>query len=423
MHTEKTEKKVMQNAFAKLLVLGMLAMLGACASTTALASDSGQTRAAKAETRVLRILFIGNSLTYFNNLPQILEGLANTGNSGIELQTRMISAGGATLEYHWLNSAAVDEIRSQAWDYVVLQEQGSMGTQFFEGKPAFNKPNLFHAYAYAFDHEIKKAGAKTVFMLTWAGKRNPEQQDLIDYAYMSIAKELGAIVVPVGWAWKRVQALAPNLNLYFDGAHPNATGSYLLAATIYSTLFHAKPSRAPTKLSGASWNPRGDINPDVTAVLVDIQPEEVKLLQGIAFKAAEELRGHGGYLAIPEPAYPQAPQLPPGEAVDISDLIGDWSGTTILHSGSEAVMNLKIGEKGKAELEMSTQDGGRYISPVTILAWSDSEFVFMHEFSGIWFQFGLKDDQLTGIASKGIPSTPLASVSSWSLQRRPQTNN
>jgi hypothetical protein len=46
----------------------------------------------------LRGLFVGNSYTYFNNLPYLLEALAQSDKGSRPVKTRMVVQGGATLQ-------------------------------------------------------------------------------------------------------------------------------------------------------------------------------------------------------------------------------------------------------------------------------------------------------------------------------------
>src|SRR5271169_3959760 len=76
----------------------------------------------------LRILFIGNSYTYFNNLPEIFSRLAMAGQPGLSVETTAITVGGSTLAQHRQRGAAQKAIREGHWDYVVLQEQSALGS-------------------------------------------------------------------------------------------------------------------------------------------------------------------------------------------------------------------------------------------------------------------------------------------------------
>ena len=72
----------------------------------------------------VRMLFIGNSFTTKNDLPTLLSAIAKAG-KGITIESKIISAGGASLRRHW-NAGAASTITSAKWDYVVFQEQSTL---------------------------------------------------------------------------------------------------------------------------------------------------------------------------------------------------------------------------------------------------------------------------------------------------------
>lgn len=184
----------------------------------------------------LKILFIGNSYTYGNDLPEILAQLMN--GKGIKVSYESVTVGGATLEKHWLDGKAKEAIHKQSWDYVVLQEQST--------RP-FSQTEAFYQYAHLFAEEIKKTSAKPVFYMTWASKANPDEQPGLTEAYRTIAKETGSLTAPVGEAWK--QAVMVGMDLYIsDGRHPNLLGSYLAGCVIYKTLTGRNASELPRQL-------------------------------------------------------------------------------------------------------------------------------------------------------------------------------
>src|SRR5664280_2803382 len=71
-----------------------------------------------------RILFIGNSYTYVNDLPRVFTDLARSG--GHRVQTGMSAQGGWTLADHVASTSTLDLLRSSKWDFVVLQEQSEI---------------------------------------------------------------------------------------------------------------------------------------------------------------------------------------------------------------------------------------------------------------------------------------------------------
>jgi hypothetical protein len=101
------------------------------------------------------------------------------------METRMVVEGGATLQDHWEKGDALKAIREGAWDYVILQDHSALGAYLVNGQSQVADPEYFHKYARLFAREIKRAGAKTVFYLTWARKGASERdQTALNYAYI-----------------------------------------------------------------------------------------------------------------------------------------------------------------------------------------------------------------------------------------------
>ncbi len=184
----------------------------------------------------VRMLFIGNSFTTKNDLPTLLSAIAKAG-KGITIESKIISAGGASLRRHW-NAGATSTITGAKWDYVVFQEQSTL--------PIKNS-NRFHENVREFVPAMKESGAKMVLFMTWARKKEPENQSLLTDSYNKIGKELGVSVVPVGTAWQKLVAKHDKPVLHAaDGSHPTMAGSYLAACTFYTTLFDGDPTEFET---------------------------------------------------------------------------------------------------------------------------------------------------------------------------------
>jgi len=181
-----------------------------------------------------RILFIGNSFTFRNDLPGLITTLAASRTPPHTLATQMIVAGGASLRQHWNGGTALEAVQQGAWDTVVLQEQSTL---------PMKNATRFHENVRLFHEEITQSGARTLLYLTWARQQSPETQEALTQAYLTIATELNAGVAPVGIAWQQALKENPALPLYDkDGSHPSPLGSYLAACVFYATLFDASPA-------------------------------------------------------------------------------------------------------------------------------------------------------------------------------------
>jgi len=187
-----------------------------------------------------RLLFIGNSFTARNDMPGLLERLAAA--RGLVLKHHLISAGGASLRMHWNKGEARSAIEGSTYDYVILQEQSTLG---------FKNPVRMHENVRLFDEAIKASGAKTVLYMTWARKNSPQTQAAITSAYQDIGLELGAIVVPVGSVWQEFMKRHDRPELHDkDLSHPTLAGSYLAACVFLEVVFKQSPVGIANDLKG-----------------------------------------------------------------------------------------------------------------------------------------------------------------------------
>ncbi len=213
----------------------------------------------RSQPTALKVLFIGNSFTARNNVPELIAQLAVARSH--RLEHRLIQAGGASLRMHWNKGEAQSAIQQTRYDYVVLQEQSTL---------PIKNPARMHENIRLFDQVIKDSGAKTALYLTWAKQNAPETQAALTAAYTTIAAELGALVIPVGVAWQQFlrQHKKPLLHDK-DQSHPRLAGSYLAACVFFATLFDENPTGLASNLPG--------LTPTETAVL---QTTAWKTVQG-----------------------------------------------------------------------------------------------------------------------------------------------
>ena len=191
----------------------------------------------------VRVLFIGNSYTYVNDLPGTLVKLAESG--GQRLETGMAATGGWSLTDHLNSADSLAQINASKWNYVVLQEQSMV-----PASESMRNAQMYPA-ARALAGKIKAVGAKTILYITWAHKDAwPENgmptydsmQNGINNGYHELGQQLPAVMAPVGYAWQTLQRQNPRLNLWQeDGSHPNDAGTYLAACVFYAVLFHQSP--------------------------------------------------------------------------------------------------------------------------------------------------------------------------------------
>ncbi len=253
---------------------------------------------AQTPSKPVRVLFIGNSYTYFNNLPEVFAKLVDASHLK-KVEYAMQAPGGWRLQDHLDHGNALKAIQSQKWDYVVLQDQSQIGdNHVIDGKPRITTDEVFYPSAINLVKAIQATGAIPVFYLTWAKKAVPEDQAMLDNAYFRVAKETKSVVAPVGVAWAEVRTKAPSIELYIeDGSHPSPAGTYLAACVFYATIIGRSPVGLPSKITGTPVNLDTTLPvAGKTALLIDLKPEQARILQQAAWNASLKLRRNGNYL-------------------------------------------------------------------------------------------------------------------------------
>ncbi|MBS1643883.1 MAG: PKD domain-containing protein [Bacteroidetes bacterium] len=200
----------------------------------------------------LRVLFIGNSYTFVNDLPSMVGNMAVAG--GDKLITASSTPGGATLEQHCNNPATLGLINQGNWDYVVLQEQSQLPS-FPEGQVQFD----FYPFAKKLDSlvKLKNTCAKTVFYMTW-GRKNGDaancgffpplctylgMDSMLQLRYTIAADTNHAVISPVARVWRKLRNANPGIELYdADESHPSLAGTYAAACSFYSIFFKKNPA-------------------------------------------------------------------------------------------------------------------------------------------------------------------------------------
>ncbi len=111
------------------------------------------------------VLFIGNSYTYANNLPDLLKQIALS--FGDTLLHDSSTPGGATFNVHSTSAQTFSKINQQQWDYVVLQAHSQ--------EPSFSSSQVANdTYPYA-QQLVSLIAAndsctEPIFFMTWGRK-------------------------------------------------------------------------------------------------------------------------------------------------------------------------------------------------------------------------------------------------------------
>ena len=204
------------------------------------AANAGQTA------KSLRVLFLGNSYTYYNDMPALFRSLAKAAQPDLALEVRAITEGGISLGELWHKRDVQDALDRERWDYVVLQEHSMLGWTYRDGEEVISDPAYFWQSLHLYSPKIRRAGAILVLFHTWSRKSKLDAQSELDYAYTTAAREIKAKLAPVGHAWMTIRQQNPEIELYAaDSTHPTLAGSYLAACVFLQTIVESKCESLP----------------------------------------------------------------------------------------------------------------------------------------------------------------------------------
>jgi uncharacterized membrane protein YbaN (DUF454 family) len=231
-------------------IIAVLALVGLLVSIHLWLLPSDTTPMSRLERRMkgrstmtpIRILFIGNSFTYGNDLPDLLRQMGAS--QGQPIETGMIAYGGYRLaQYLQEGSTEAAEVENalakHEWDYVVLQDHS---------RGPLDDKALFDASVDELDARIRAINAKTVLYATWSYRDHSAKlattnmthtafHHLLQEAYGDAARRTGAWLAPVGDAFDEITHGHPEIDLLLgDDFHASLAGSTLAAAVFYERL-------------------------------------------------------------------------------------------------------------------------------------------------------------------------------------------
>jgi hypothetical protein len=211
----------------------VLAAAAACSSATAAGG-----------TPIRSILFIGNSLTFANDLPGMVALVAQADHDPVEV-AGVTGSNLALIDHVKGATDAVARIDG-GWGFVVLQQGPT---------PAGVCRDTLVLAAMRLAPHIRGAGARPVLFSPWARRQVPQSLDPAGESAGLAARAVGGVVAPVGIAWREALRADPSTPLYGpDGYHPAVAGTLLAALTIYDRVFGRDvrnlPPEALTQLPG-----------------------------------------------------------------------------------------------------------------------------------------------------------------------------
>ncbi len=188
-----------------------------------------------------RLLFIGNSLTYTNDLPLLVQKMYVAGKQPRPV-VEAITAGGASLGDQWQNTRTRDRIINGKWNYIILQQ----GPSSLASSQAEFLKDMETAKPW-----LKQSGAKPALFMVWPDTTRRQFFPQVRQAYANAAKSVDGIFLPAGLALQEVLNKEPGMTLFTDGLHPTPLGTYLAAMVITSKLTGLAPDQFSATITWA----------------------------------------------------------------------------------------------------------------------------------------------------------------------------
>lgn len=191
-----------------------------------------------------KILFIGNSFTGANDLQAIVRDFFLF--DKIPVVTKAYAPGGITVgdvamgtDAHMYNPVVFDLIKSNDWDFLVLQDNQGRFALDSAVFPSVTKSKVIEGHIKIRDsfHHYHSCG-KMIWFSGWGFQdEDTSMINQITTNYEVLNDSAKDVIAPIGYAWKKSIIDRPDINLWSpDGAHPDMTGSFLTAATIYGAI-------------------------------------------------------------------------------------------------------------------------------------------------------------------------------------------
>lgn len=209
-------------------LLALVLLLGFVLPTSAAAQDRG-----------LSLLFVGNSLTYTHDVPELVKRLAKAaGKAAPTITVRALPNAG--LEDHWNEGWVAKALRQRHHDVLIMQQGPS--TLAASGAD-------LSRWTARFADEAVKHGTRPALFAVWAPSGGDMASGLANYT--RAAEAAGTALYPVSAAWQAAWALRPTVPLYGpDGFHPSEHGALLAAMVITGVIYDADPATMPNLFKG-----------------------------------------------------------------------------------------------------------------------------------------------------------------------------
>ena len=175
----------------------------------------------------MKVLFVGNSHTYFNDMPALFAELVEK-TTGRRPEVVMLAYSNRNLEWQCKEYFALRfNLMYGGYDTCVIQQAA-------HPYPPVESTMTFGGRIIELCH---RCGVTPVVFMTWAEKRFPEHQQIMIETCEKLARENHALLAPIGAIWEKIRETDPEIELYYkDGEHASPYGDFLIAAVLCRLL-------------------------------------------------------------------------------------------------------------------------------------------------------------------------------------------
>jgi hypothetical protein len=245
----------------------LAALVLAALAGIALAAPS--TPEAPAPKRTVRVLFVGNSLVYVNDLPATLRALAASQPAPVAIETQTFVAPGGTIAERWKDGAVSRALAAGHWDALVLQERGGLLACMVDAEQRTSAECRASQRAHQdFAAQAKAAGARTYVLATWGP--DAAWQVKLDRAAKQLAGRIDAQIVPAGPALRAYAAKHGEEATFPDTIHPSVPATLIMAVQLHRAIVGTEPVPADVTLDFALLPARAAVQSDTP---METQPQ------------------------------------------------------------------------------------------------------------------------------------------------------
>ncbi len=204
------------------------------------------------------VLFIGNSLTYYHDMPAMLQEMVREKHPTIKIHQS--TEPGVSLNDHLTSEKTIKKLNSQSWDIVVLQE-GTVRTLIpevmqyqlrptvikldsiirvkggrtilYESYPISKYPNKYCYPSFMISNTLKEKDYCSVELLS-----SDQEFKIIQNSFNELNNSINGNLAFVGTCFELCKRKFPELVLFEskEDTHPSKLGSYLIACVFYRVL-------------------------------------------------------------------------------------------------------------------------------------------------------------------------------------------